>query len=202
MITTIQIPQEYQSKQSKLPTTDFRPALNYTRVPNENVIVRDIPNKYSTENLLSIEKEGQNIISFNSNIDFFKSSSSEKMTFVLENQQSQIAKRLNELISLENGWDGYEGIAVSEANAKFAINLLNSFDKNTPKPSIVPGSDGTLQIEWHVNSYDLEIDILSPYDVVVSRFDHMTTEFQEKEFKADLAQVVEWVADLSKYREL
>ena len=70
--TTMQITKEYQSKQSQLPTTDFRPALNYTRVPNENVIVRELPNKYSTENLLPIEKEGQNIISLIPNIAFLK----------------------------------------------------------------------------------------------------------------------------------
>lgn len=75
----------------------------------------------------------------------------------------QLQGRLNELTSLKKGWDGYDGIAVKSSTAQFASEILNTIGHlNLDAPSLVPGSDGSLQIEWHIKGFDLEIDIGAP----------------------------------------
>lgn len=60
-------------------------------------------------------------------------------------------KALKPLTELENGWDGYYGVAVSEK----AVNALASFLSSL---QFVPGSDGSVQVECHRYGFDLEID--------------------------------------------
>jgi len=107
--------------------------------------------------------------------------------------------RFDELTSLPSGWDGYNGEPVSFSCAQFAANLIerlsvNSVEKpHIPAPQLVPGSDGTLQLEWHLNNFDLEVDVLAPYDVIATRFDHMTNHEEEIEVQADFTELADWV---------
>jgi hypothetical protein len=77
-----------------------------------------------------------------------------------------LQKDLNELVHLPNGWDGYNGIPVKFENAYFTIQILEAicFD-DTPKPCLVPGSKGDLQIEWHEGLCDIELHVKSPLNV-------------------------------------
>ncbi len=78
-----------------------------------------------------------------------------------------VTEKLDELIKLEHGWDGYNATPVSFANASFAQALLNEICKTDtpPPPQIVPGVDGDLQIEWHIQGVDIELHIVQPYNV-------------------------------------
>lgn len=77
-----------------------------------------------------------------------------------------ITEKLDELINLEQGWDGYNAVPVSFANASFAQALLKEVcHADTPPPQIVPGVDGDLQIEWHIHGIDVELHIVQPYNV-------------------------------------
>ena len=77
-----------------------------------------------------------------------------------------VIKRLNELVRLQPGWDGYKGISVTFENAFFAIEVLNACcGVNAPTPQIVPGVSGDLQIEWHLEDSDIELHIRAPNDV-------------------------------------
>jgi hypothetical protein len=101
----------------------------------------------------------------------------------------KINDRLQELIRLPIGWDGYNGIPVSFQHATFAMSLLQHlYYEGLPLPHIVPGNDGSLQIEWHRNNFDIEIDVMGPYDVFAvlyncnddsSRDIHLEKEFSE-----------------------
>lgn len=105
--------------------------------------------------------------------------------------------RFDELVSLPVGWDGYNGRPVSFTCAQFAANLIESLcDDGLPPPSLVPGSDGTLQIEWHRNQYDIEIDVLAPYQVVATRFDHQTAQQQELDLTSDFTIIASWLSEL------
>lgn len=111
---------------------------------------------------------------------------------------TQVEDRLNELTSLQVGWDGYAGKPVSFQCAFFVANMLQRLcQKNVPAPSIVPGSDGSLQVEWHMNSFDVELDVLSPQHVVATRINHRNDEEEVIEIKNDFTDVVEWVKALS-----
>lgn len=77
-----------------------------------------------------------------------------------------ITQKLDELINLEQGWDGYNACPVSFANASFAQALLKEIcNADTPPPQIVPGTDGDLQIEWHIQDIDIELHVVQPYNV-------------------------------------
>lgn len=105
--------------------------------------------------------------------------------------------RLNELTSLPRGWDGYHGQPVSFTSAQFAANLIERlYVEGVPAPQIVPGSDGTLQIEWHHNQLDIEIDVLGAYDVIATRTDLTTGEDVEIELDSDFSALSDWVNDL------
>jgi len=78
----------------------------------------------------------------------------------------EIVDRLQDLIALEVGWDGYQGEPVSFENAVFALRVLESICSNhDPIPQIVPGAGGDLQIEWHTHMADIELHIIAPNNV-------------------------------------
>lgn len=112
-----------------------------------------------------------------------------------------LTDRFDELTSLPDGWDGYSGQPVSFSCAQFAANLIERlFVDSIPEPQLVPGSDGTLQLEWHLNQFDLEIDVLAPYKVIAYLFDHMTGREDEIEVQTDFTELAEWVVALGQDR--
>lgn len=109
----------------------------------------------------------------------------------------ELEERLNELTSLPRGWDGHIGSPVAFTCAQFAAQLIeNLCVEDVPAPKLVPGSDGTLQLEWHMNQFDLEIDVLAPYNIIASRFDHLTGNDIEIEVQTDFTELANWVLNL------
>ena len=88
-----------------------------------------------------------------------------------------VKDKLAELLQLKENWDGYGGLPLIPKNAEFVLHvwkaLLRAEGDGPPldNPSIIPGNDGTVQIEWHYNDYVLELDIEAPFRcfVLVSR---------------------------------
>lgn len=110
----------------------------------------------------------------------------------------QLNGRLEELTSLQRGWDGYAGEPVSFQSAYFVANMLERLcESNVPAPSIVPGSDGSLQVEWHRNLYDVELDVLSPHHVIATRVDHRTDLEETVVIENDFSEIVDWIKALS-----
>ena len=94
--------------------------------------------------------------------------------------KAKLKNRFAELRNLENGWDGYRGVALDGQIEAVASSLLGEiYDPRVAPPSLVPGGDGSLQIEWHVNNCDLEIDVLSPEEVV-AYMNNQGTGFEEE----------------------
>lgn len=110
---------------------------------------------------------------------------------------STLVGKFNELTALPDGWDGYVGRPVSFTCASFSANLLERlYDEALPPPSLVPGSDGTLQFEWHINHYDVEVDVLAPFNVIATRHSCLTGMTEELELETDFTQLANWIADL------
>jgi hypothetical protein len=110
---------------------------------------------------------------------------------------STLNQRFNELVSLPKGWDGYSGVAVTFSCASFAANLLERlYADGVPAPQLVPGADGSVQIEWHINGYDVELDVLAPYKVNAIRRNVVTDEVEELELQADFTALTSWIAGL------
>ena len=111
----------------------------------------------------------------------------------------EIIGRLEELVSLENGWDGYLGQPVRFQNAVFALRVLETVCLNdTPKPQIVPGARGDLQIEWHSSSADIELHVIGPNNVHAWIADEETgPDGIEYELTTDFSLVVKIIRKLS-----
>ncbi len=107
--------------------------------------------------------------------------------------------RFDELTALNKGWDGYAGLPVSFNCALFAANLIERiFVADVPKPALVPGSDGTVQIEWHRSQFDIEIHVLGPNELIANRYDHRTGCNEELELENDFSELAKWVVDLQR----
>lgn len=78
-----------------------------------------------------------------------------------------VLEKLEELMQLKPGWDGYEGQPMRFAVAAFVYFLWETIrTPGTPIPAVVPGGDGSMQLEWHTPELgDVEITITAPYEM-------------------------------------
>ncbi|HEY5336936.1 MAG TPA: hypothetical protein VIJ85_01935 [Rhizomicrobium sp.] len=110
-----------------------------------------------------------------------------------------LEKRLEELIRLRNGWDGYNARPVSLANAVFALGMLERlYSAAVPTPDLVPGYDGDLQAEWHIGEIDIELHVKAPNDVVAWRMTPDSGEDgEEVALTNDFTVVGQWIKAIS-----
>ena len=98
--------------------------------------------------------------------------------------------RIIELVRLPFGWDGHDGRPVNFDVADFAVQiLLQTLELDGPAPLVVPLSYGGLQLEWHEQGIDLEIEVEAPNRIFVSFEDRETGETFEQEFSTDYTEV-------------
>jgi len=109
-----------------------------------------------------------------------------------------VLQKLEELVRLPTGWDGYVAPPVSFATAEFALRMLDAVcASDCACPQIVPGSGGDLQIEWHTESSSIELHVKAPNDVFAWRNSVGTPE-QELNLTNDFVAIVEWLRSLSR----
>ena len=96
------------------------------------------------------------------------------------NLVTELKDKCTELSKLEPGWDEYDAVPVPIEIADFAKGIIEELVKpHVPKPGIAPGYDGTIQIEWCENNYELEIEIIKPGEVEVLMTDLESGEMEE-----------------------
>ena len=106
---------------------------------------------------------------------------------------------LGQLLTLPRDWDSYGGRAVDPACAWAAWQLLLLLmGEDSPVPSLVPTSRGGVQIEWHAQGIDLEIEVVTAQQFYVSFEDAQTAEAWEKEMTDAAHELPPWVARLSR----
>ncbi|MDZ7751399.1 MAG: hypothetical protein U5S82_07000 [Gammaproteobacteria bacterium] len=97
----------------------------------------------------------------------------------------EITERLNELINLPENWDSYGAKPVYVECAIHTLRLLSEISKpQTPIPTVIPTSEGNLQVEWHLNGIDLEVKVLA--------IDRLEVFFED-----EASQGPEWEGELS-----
>jgi len=78
-------------------------------------------------------------------------------------------RTLGNLLVLSAGWDSYGARAPDPSCVLAAWRLLAAVMRdNIPAPSVVPTVRGGVQLEWHRNGADLEIEVVAPREFVVS----------------------------------
>jgi hypothetical protein len=103
-----------------------------------------------------------------------------------------LTDRLNELCALPVGWDGYGGLPVKYEVASFASQIVTTICSRfeTP-PQVVPGTNGDLQLEWHLPQRSVELHVLAPNRVRASREEQ--DEGTEINLTNDFTAVVRWL---------
>lgn len=107
--------------------------------------------------------------------------------------------RLDELGKLQPGWNSYGAPSISANARTTAYYLLRQLaGPNTPRPYLVPTSDGSVQIEWHTRGIDLEIRVLSSTRIGVCFEDSLSEDDpMELELEYDLTKLGEAIQILS-----
>jgi hypothetical protein len=73
-----------------------------------------------------------------------------------------VEERVNQLLALPRGWDGYGAPSPQLDMVVAAIRLLlEAMEDSTPAPNVFPTNQGGIQLEWHQGGIDLEIEISS-----------------------------------------
>lgn len=84
----------------------------------------------------------------------------------LENREDwfyDVLIKLRRIGQLEENWDSYGAPAIKSSIVVSTLQILNSLmRKNIPIPEMVPTSNGGIQLEWHTNSVNFEITVISP----------------------------------------
>jgi hypothetical protein len=111
----------------------------------------------------------------------------------------EVEARMQELIRLEEGWDGYRGRAVNFNSAVFAFRVLESAcTPDMPAPEIVPGASGDLQLEWHFPTGEIEVHVRAPNDVHAWRLVTRHPSFEEEWIlSTDFSLVATWIKELT-----
>jgi hypothetical protein len=107
-------------------------------------------------------------------------------------------EKIGALEALPKNWDSYGGRPVNPHCAATAVSLLlNVLEPGMPEPAIVPTNRGGLQIEWHRDGVDIEIEVQSPSRLYVAFEDENTGEEWEKQISGDLKLPVPLLARLA-----
>jgi hypothetical protein len=109
-----------------------------------------------------------------------------------------VRKRLDELVALPPGWDGYSGAPVSFSNANFAVKVLEAVcGPDSRPPQIVPGSSGDLQLEWHFPNGTIELHVRAANDVLAWYKDDATgPDGVELPMTTNFIAAAKWLEDL------
>lgn len=111
----------------------------------------------------------------------------------------QLRSKLDKYTSFPRNWNGCDGLPVSQAVADFSVQLLNQlYRADIPCPSIVPGEDGSMQIEWHCGDYDVELDVLAANKVDAWRENEATGREDEILVTNDFTVIIGWMDDLAR----
>jgi hypothetical protein len=94
------------------------------------------------------------------------------------------------LFALPAGWDSYGARATDPACVLAAWHLLAAvMQDDTPAPAVVPTARGGVQLEWHRNGVDLEVEVVAPRAFLVSFEVDASGEAWEKTLTDDLAEL-------------
>jgi hypothetical protein len=70
----------------------------------------------------------------------------------------ETARRINRILQLSADWDTYNAPRIDPQHALAALFFLSlTMAADTPPPSVVPLSDGGVQLEWHRAGVDVEV---------------------------------------------
>src|SRR5205823_4313543 len=114
----------------------------------------------------------------------------------------QVVDQLNTLVSLRENWDSYGGSPLDPRLLVSAVRLLDrTMRYETPAPFIVPLSVGGLQLEWHQQGIDVEVELTAPHRFSVFFRDRVRGEEWEDAVGEDGGRLWHFLDELTKRRQ-
>lgn len=109
---------------------------------------------------------------------------------------NQVWEEIISLAMLADNWDSYGAIKPKRKAILGAMQLSQLLlrDPTTPKPSVIPVSNGNIQIEWSCSDIDLEMEISSESSISAYFEDYREPAFWEEEFEYDLTRLSKAIA--------
>jgi len=102
-----------------------------------------------------------------------------------------------ELLQLPQDWDGYGAAQVREQIVQNALMVLvEVMENDAPTPSLVPLSDGGIQVEWHRRSGNLEIEFPVDEPPTFYYYDDEGGEETKGQINGNLDQIQAYIAKL------
>jgi hypothetical protein len=108
---------------------------------------------------------------------------------------ARLTNNARRVAALKAGWDGQGSISVSRkalflgtSHTRFALENLD----DVSAPHLVPGGDGSIQIEWHARHGELELDIDARGGMSIWIRDHRSGAEFDGENEAALALFYRW----------
>jgi hypothetical protein len=106
-------------------------------------------------------------------------------------------RRLQELVALEKGWDGYQAPPVRFEIAYFTLDMLRAVCPNdVSAPQLVPATHGDLQVEWHYPAGEIELHVRGPNSVSAWRRSPAAPEGEEVSLTNDFVIVLSWIREI------
>lgn len=77
--------------------------------------------------------------------------------------KAKIRSRLTELLELPQGWDSYGASTIDPKAVDAASRLLDVLDHD---PAVIPCNHGGVQLEWHRDGLELEVEISAAGEII------------------------------------
>jgi len=104
---------------------------------------------------------------------------------------SKLMSRLGVFLRLSLNWNSYKSVRVNAQAVYGAAFLIRSLKERNgfPLPQVVPTASGGVQLEWHQNGVDLEIEFDSISKADVYYEDEFRGESKEFEMSCDFSPI-------------
>ena len=108
-----------------------------------------------------------------------------------------VVEKLQEYTKLRDNWDSYGGLAPTKQALLAAQELMNNIlEPETPVPYVFPVPNGSIQIEWALPDFEVEVEV-SDYDHSLLFYNNYATgEAEEVQLTTNLRPLVKVLDEL------
>ena len=107
--------------------------------------------------------------------------------------------KLETLESRKEGWDSYGGLPLQSDARELTVHTIKQLGgENLPVPSVVLGSDGTVQLEWRKGGRELDLDLTDKDRIEFVKCDpngEMEDGFTDSQSSVQLRRLATWLLD-------
>jgi len=104
---------------------------------------------------------------------------------------------MESLLGLQPNWDSYNACGLKTLAIETALGILERvMGPSTPPPTVVPTVEGGIQLEWHQNNIDLEVEVNPEGQVLMSRQGGFLPEVSEVDVNREFQGLVDAIGSL------